>query len=224
MKQPSRRRQCQQVADAHATGGLAEDGDIAGITAEMRDVVAHPGQRLDLIEQPLIAGGRDATVRHRGQRREAQDSQPIVDGDHHHIAVASEGSALVDTLGARADGEAAAVDPHHYRSFAGTPGRPDIEGQAVLGLGTGFGAHDVVQRALVLGRPVAELPRIPNPGPGQRVRRRQPASLADRRRGIGNALEYQHAALFVTLQLAAADLDDRCRCRATHGDAPGLQG
>ena len=44
----------EQRADAHRTGRLAEDGDVAGIAAEGRDVVPHPLEGGDLVEQAEV--------------------------------------------------------------------------------------------------------------------------------------------------------------------------
>ncbi len=49
---------------------LAEDRDIAGIAAEGRDVVAHPFERGDLVEQPEI-GDAVAKAEEAGRRRDS---------------------------------------------------------------------------------------------------------------------------------------------------------
>ena len=52
-------RHREQRADAHRTGGLAGDGHRVRVAAERRDVVAHPLERRDLVEQAEV--GRRAS-------------------------------------------------------------------------------------------------------------------------------------------------------------------
>jgi hypothetical protein len=76
-------------------------------TAERADVVAHPLQRGDLVEQAPV-GGRALDV------REPLDAHAVVEGDQHD-AVAREAGAVVLGKAGRADRVGAAVDPHHHR-------------------------------------------------------------------------------------------------------------
>ena len=63
---------------------------FAGIAAEGRDVVAHPGERGDLIEQPGVRGARELFARQLGQVQEAERAEPVVDGHHHDVAAPHE--------------------------------------------------------------------------------------------------------------------------------------
>ena len=56
---------------------------FAGIAAEPRDVVAHPLQRRDLVEQAVVARGAllGSSPRELGMREEAERPEPVVDGD-----------------------------------------------------------------------------------------------------------------------------------------------
>ena len=48
-------RACEQGLHAHAAGALAEDGDVFAIAAEGSDVLTHPTQRGDLVQDAVIA-------------------------------------------------------------------------------------------------------------------------------------------------------------------------
>ena len=125
-EQPGGAGHGQQRADAHRPGRLAEDGDVAGIAAEGADVVPHPLQRGDLVEQAAI-GVSVAEI------EEPIGADPVVDG-HADDAVAGETAAVIPGRRTRAViREHPARDPHHHR-LPGRPevGRPDVEGQAVL--------------------------------------------------------------------------------------------
>ena len=116
----------QQRADAHRTGRLAEDGDVAGIAAEGGDVLLHPLEGGDLVEQAAV-GVSVAEV------EEALGADPVIDG-HADDAVAGEAAAVIPGRRTRSVIlEHAAGDPDHHR-LPGRPevGGPDIEGQAVL--------------------------------------------------------------------------------------------
>ena len=44
------------ILHAERARGFAENGDVGWIAAERGDVVAHPAQRRDLVEQAVVAG------------------------------------------------------------------------------------------------------------------------------------------------------------------------
>ncbi len=77
----------QQRADAHRTGRLAEDGDVAGIAAEGGDVLPHPLEGGDLVEQAEV-GVSVAEI------EEALGADPVIDG-HADDAVAGEAAAVI---------------------------------------------------------------------------------------------------------------------------------
>ena len=98
----------EQRADAHAAGGLAEDGDRLGIAAELLDVVAHPFECGDLVQQPVVPGHAVDGLRSKfGVGHEAEHPQPIVDRDHDRAPL-SEYVTPVQRLGATAVGVIAA--------------------------------------------------------------------------------------------------------------------
>ena len=105
----------QQRGHAESAGGLAEDGDAAGIAAEGRDVVPHPPQRGDLVlqapvpDQPVRVGQVPVT-------EESQGAEPVVDGDDHGVAVAHQVPAPVEEDRSAARGESTPVDEDHDRA------------------------------------------------------------------------------------------------------------
>ena len=77
----------QQRADAHRASRLAKDGDVAGIATEGGDVLLHPLQGGDLVEQAAVG----VSV---AQIEEALGADPVVDG-HADDAVAGEATAVI---------------------------------------------------------------------------------------------------------------------------------
>ena len=71
-----RRRHEEQRGDRIGPGGLAEDGDVGRVAAEAADVVLHPAQGGELIEEPAVVGCA-------GHAREALEPGPVVRADDH---------------------------------------------------------------------------------------------------------------------------------------------
>ena len=135
VEQAARGRHREQSADAHAAGRFAENRDVARIAAELRDIVADPFERRDLIEHAFVAARRNLSIGYVGEADESKWSKSIVNRDDYHVAAAREDRAVVESLRAGADGEAAAMNPDHHRSaLAVERGRPDVEREAILGL------------------------------------------------------------------------------------------
>ena len=79
LEQALRQRRCHQRADRERSRRLAEDRDVVGIAAEGRDVLLHPLQRGDLIQQAVVARGvarrpPSSDPDARGTRRRRADS------------------------------------------------------------------------------------------------------------------------------------------------------
>ncbi len=91
LEQPPGSRHREQRADGHRARGLAEDGDASGISAESGDIVVHPFQGRDLIEQGDIG--------HVVEEEESFGAQPVVERDEDH-SVAGEGTAVVEHVAA----------------------------------------------------------------------------------------------------------------------------
>jgi hypothetical protein len=105
-EQPGRPRHGQQRGDRTSTRRFAEDRHPVRIAAEGPDVLAHPVQRGDLVEQAPVGRG---TV----DLRETLYPQTIVERDHDDAAGGQ--PAAVELLKAgRADHIGAAGDPHQH--------------------------------------------------------------------------------------------------------------
>jgi hypothetical protein len=174
-------RHRQQGRNRSSTRRLAEHGDPPGIAAERADVVAHPFQRGDLVEQPPV--GRRAL-----DLREPLDADPVVEGDHDD-AVAREAGAVVLGKAGHADRVRPAVDPHHHRQtrVAARIGRPDVQRQPVLA--TRHLVH--AERVRLWGRR-PERQGVANAVPWSGRCRRGEAQIADRRLREGDAAEDRH--------------------------------
>src|SRR6266566_3723143 len=125
VKQPLGTRHGQQRADAHRSSRLAEDGDVLWIATKGGDILPHPLESSDLVEQGAVGVSL-------AQIEEAVGTDPIIDG-HADDAVAGKVAAVIIGRRPRSDLKGTARNPDHHR----LPGRlevggPDIEVQAVL--------------------------------------------------------------------------------------------
>ena len=191
-----------QRRDAEGAGGLAENRDLAGIPAKGADVVLHPAQRSQLVEQPEVGGAIP-------KPEEALRPQPVIDG-HADDAVAGKAAAVVDRDRARAPQKRSAGDPHDYRKVmrAGV-GRPDVEIQAVLATDSRVAQH-LPERFGIrrLGRNGPVLVRRSHFGPRLRRLRWPKAVGAERRGREGNPLERRDAIADATLDRPGVRLHD----------------
>ena len=149
VEQPGRVGAGQQRGHDAAAGRLAEQGDPAGIAAERRDVVAHPGQCGQHVAQASV--GREAPgVVEGADLEESERAEAVVHRDDHDVAEGGQRAAVIQRLARRTQDVGTAVHPHHH-GFAvagfGARRRPDVEGQEVLAL---RGAE--VERDLRVGR------------------------------------------------------------------------
>ena len=173
-----------QRGDGHAAGGLAEDGDVGGVAAEAGDVVAHPAQGGDLVAHAEVG------LFQRGQVKESERAESVVDGDDDDIAALGEHRAVVEASSLPgADGEGAAVDPDHDRTGGVVcGGRPDVEEEAVLGLLLRGAAHQGIERLVGnLGGDWAEGLAVEHVVPAGMRSGDAEAQIADRRGGVGDA-------------------------------------
>ncbi|MEZ5766059.1 MAG: hypothetical protein R3D69_18700 [Xanthobacteraceae bacterium] len=76
-----------------AAARLAEDRDVAGVAAEFGDVVAHPGQRRNQIEHAGVRGFREFWQQ-LPEIQKAEQVQPVIDGDDHHVAATRQPCAV----------------------------------------------------------------------------------------------------------------------------------
>ncbi len=193
----------QDAADDGGPGRLAEERDVVRVTAERGDVLPHPAQRGDDVEQAAVGRGP-------GEVEEPGDAEPVVDGDQDD-AVTGEGGTVVHGGPCRAGDESSAVDEHHHGQAAlRGGGRPHVDGEVVLAAapaGAEVGGHvDAAEPALGLRRVGAGHGGVPYTVPGLvRLRRREPVG-AHGRGGVGDVQEGGGAA--VTAQTADGSLRD----------------
>src|ERR1700694_3950433 len=115
----------QQRGNAHPARRLAKDRDVRGITPEGGDVLLHPGERGDLIEQTEVSNAVS-------QVEEAIGSETIVDGDADD-SIAGETRAIIGWHGSRSVGKGATMNPDHDRQPRLSQVRgPDIKVQVIL--------------------------------------------------------------------------------------------
>jgi hypothetical protein len=95
------------VRNTRRTRGLAGDGHVRGIAPERSDVLAHPLERSDLVEDTAI--GQSVS-----RREESVGAEAIVDRDRND-AVPRKGISGVRANRARAVHERTAVNPDEHR-------------------------------------------------------------------------------------------------------------
>ena len=127
-KGAGRRRHEEERGDRTRPGRLPEHGDVVRVPAEAGDVLLHPAQRRELIEERTVVGRA-------GDPREALEPAAVVRA-HHHRAGRGQGGAREVSIRGVAPEVSAAADPHHDRK-SGSPRvwSPDGEVQPVPALG-----------------------------------------------------------------------------------------
>src|SRR5215204_2994401 len=119
VEQPARSEYTHEGGHIRATSRFPSDGDVVRITPEGGDLPLHPLQGRHLVQQRLIAGGRERLTGDGPAVQEAEDAQPVVERDNDHITAADELAAVVEQLGASTGNVPATVDPDHDRPSAG---------------------------------------------------------------------------------------------------------
>ena len=220
--------------------GLPHQRDVGPVAAEAPDVVPDEAQRLEVVQQRVVAAV-SPTARVQGrQLEETQHVEPVVGGDHHSVGPARQRRAVVHRVGRVArDAAAAMQEQQHGQVVLGAGRAPDVQGQAIFAADRGAQRlPDGVVKAVVgagavqpphLQAGIAEARGIAIAFPRRGRLRRSPAQRADRRRRIGNVPEFveEHALHRRRLadQRAAVDLharrrilrDDRCRRQDKQG-------
>ena len=103
--------------NAHAAGRLSRQGDLIRVAAKSADVLPHPFQCEDLIQDAVVAGNALRIFLFQiGVGEEAKGVHPVVDGHQHHAFF---GIALPVEflLRAAAVHECSAVNPEQNRQF-----------------------------------------------------------------------------------------------------------
>ena len=83
-----------QSANFSTAAGLAEDGDVDGIAAEICDVVAHPFERGDKVEHSKIRrAGIGLAVG--GEVQMAKHTDPVIETHYYNVAAPSQSLTVV---------------------------------------------------------------------------------------------------------------------------------
>ena len=211
MEEAGGRRHGHQRGALRATAGLAEDGDVAGVAAKRRGIVAHPAQREDQVQHPDVAGVGEVGAAERRQVEMTERVQPVIDGDDHHVAATRKPRAVGFDPVAGVAGERAGVEPHQHRpaGAVGQARRPHVHVQAV------FAQHPVA--AGRLRRDGSERRGVADARPRLRCNWRQEATRG-RVGSVADALERGDAVVQVSADAAAGrDRDGRVLCRPPTG-------
>ena len=170
---------------------FAENGDIVGVPAKIRDIFLDPLQSRDLIFQPEIAAvfkGRIKTCK----VHKAKDRNTIVKRDDNDVICRRKIASVIERVAGAAGLEAAAVDKDHDGLIFALAACPNVQRQAVLALRVGGGSFILVNR---LHRRKAEFFGIEGLiGRFQRLGS-APAHFSDGRLRIGNAQPSFYAVL-----------------------------
>ncbi len=207
MEQALRRRHGHQGRDFPRAAGFAEDGYIARVAAEARNVGPHPLQRRHAVEHAGVA--RKGLAAHRGQVQEAEDVQAVVDGHHHNALMRRQRGPVVPGRRAAPHDVAAAVEPDHHRQPGLERWGPYVQGQTVLALRverlrTPFLDDDREGR---LWADPPEAGGLQHAGPRLARSRRLEAVGAPGRGGIGDSLEDRDRPLGASADRAAGGAD-----------------
>lgn len=169
-----------------AAGAFAENRHVRRVAAEGRNVVVHPLQAGDLVEQTEVAGSVGRRGRRVAQRRMAEPAEytePVLQRHHDHSLAA--GQMMPQRRIRETERVAAAMDPHHHRQpltrglLGGELRSPDIQIQAILAAGAGVAATHREQRQLRARFAMGECGA--RALPGRKRLRRAPAQVAQRR-------------------------------------------
>jgi hypothetical protein len=115
MEKATRRRRYHKEIDRMAASRLAEDRNVAGITAERRDVSLDPPQSRNLVHQSEIGlGFRRPFTAERWVSEEPKPTEPVVDR-YHHDALSGEAGALIKSSRCGSIHQTATVNPEHHR-------------------------------------------------------------------------------------------------------------
>ncbi len=184
-----------------AARGLAEDRDVVRVAAEPGDVLAHPGERCDLVAEAEVGLERALRRGELGEVEIAEGAEPVVEVHEDDLALAHQGLAEVRDLARRPRRVRAAVDEdHHGPSGAGLARGDHVQGEAVL-------RHRDSRETGDLMGDGTEGRGIPNAVPGLHRLRRPQTQVAGGRRRIGNRAPVVQAVELDAADAAAGDVD-----------------
>ena len=170
--------------------GLSSDSDIAGIAAEIFNVGLNPFERGQRIQKCVIAGIRRGVARLQCRMiPKAHRPQTVVEGDHDHITLIGEESAIQQRQQGPLDTVAATVDPEEYRQIRHIAfGRPDVHVQTILVADNSLRRGGIPVMIDILGAELAERFRFERLCAFIQRLRFFPAKIAHRRFDVGNPL------------------------------------
>ncbi len=180
----------QKRAHLEAAAGFAEDYDVARIATESCDIGLHPAQARHDIEHTLITGSGPFRPAQLTEIEIPQKAQPVIGSHHHYVVGRRQPRAVLRRRSGRTAGKTAAMAIEHDRTLLAVihRRRPDIEHQAILGIGRfllTIGRFHLLQGGRTQMRGVADA------CPRHNRRRFAETRRARHRTGIGNALEGQ---------------------------------
>src|SRR6185437_3446102 len=118
VKQAPGRWHCHQGADFSAAAGLAEDRDVARISAKCRNVLPYPFQRSHDVQHPNIARVCILLATQLSEIQIAKHIEPMVYGDDHDVVPARQVRSVINYESTGSLGVPSAVQPHHYGPIA----------------------------------------------------------------------------------------------------------
>ena len=208
-EQAASRRRCHQVHHAQPARRFAGDGHVGRISAEGADVLPNPFEPLDQIEQCVIAGYSERRLfTQLWMRQPAEDTEAKVERDHDD-ALVGKLCAVIQSVPARTRSKSASVYPEKDRRIARIGGSPDIQRQAVLAHRNRNPGVDALARVFRLEACGSEFGCLFDAGPTRHRAGRSPATRADRRQRVRDALENAQTAFHLPLDRAGRRLNDR---------------
>src|SRR5262245_14740019 len=217
MKQTFRARHCQQRTDFAAAARLSEDHYVAGIAAEVRDVVMRPFERRDQIQIADVGRARIFRAADFRQIQIAQNSKAVIDRNDDDIAATAQVLAVVGRQFLSRTGlKTAAVQPDHHRAFLAIVNarRPDVRAQTVLAWNP---VVPTEEPGLFIVRPTGAgylrtdltvLHRASHARPGPGFGRRHESRFAADWRGVRHPFESENAVADVTADFARRGFND----------------
>jgi hypothetical protein len=207
-------RHAHQRAHLAAPAGLAEDRHVAGIAAEIRDVVSHPFECGDRVEHPNVAGMRVFLAAQFAQIQISEHVEAMIYCHHDDVVLSGKIAAVIHGPVGRGSRVTATVEPHHHGPFAASDtGSPDVQVETILA------TVSIVLRLLRHGlgnenrrnlrRCGSKLQRVAHSRPRLNFQGRHEASRTLRRSAIRHALKGDGLALHRASDLAGISLRDR---------------
>ena len=183
---------------------------FVGVASEVGDVVTHPAESGQLVEQPPVPESRPLRRAHghRRMRQEPEGPEAVVERHDHDVAGAGQLVPAVEEACPGPRGEAPTVDPDHDRPPAPVGGGgPHVDAEAVLRLPDRVTRDPGPGHCRGLGCDRAELGGRADPRPGLGRHGRPPPQGPGWAPGVGNAGERPQPVLLMPANPAARDLE-----------------